>query len=62
MKKHIKKILEKSRILKNFRVKNQLMILNYHRIKDPNKKIVFDDGVYGPDWFCARRPGAGRAV
>ena len=49
MKNVIKKIIEKSRILKYFKDKNQLMILNYHRLNDPNKINLFDDGVFGPD-------------
>ncbi|MDO9181254.1 MAG: polysaccharide deacetylase family protein [Bacteriovorax sp.] len=49
MKKVIKQLLEKSRFLKSIKVKDQLMILNYHRLADPAKKNLFDDGVFGPD-------------
>ncbi|MDD4973347.1 MAG: polysaccharide deacetylase family protein [Bacteriovorax sp.] len=49
MKKSIKQFLEKSRLLKTIKDQNQLMILNYHRLSDPNKKNIFDDGVFGPE-------------
>jgi len=49
MKRIINKICARSRLFKSIRCNDQLMILNYHRMKTPNKKIMFDDGVYGPD-------------
>ena len=49
MKGMLKRFVEKSRILKPLKDQNQLMILNYHRLNDPNKKNLFDDGVFGPN-------------
>lgn len=48
MKSILKKFIARSRVLKLFKDNNQLIILNYHRILDPNKVRLFDDGVFGP--------------
>lgn len=45
----INKLFSKSRLLKTIRSHNHLMILNYHRLRDPNNNSLFDDGVFGPD-------------
>lgn len=49
MKRIINKLCARFRLLKSIRCNDQLMILNYHRMRSPNKKIIFDEGVYGPD-------------
>ncbi|MGZ3787740.1 MAG: polysaccharide deacetylase family protein [Bacteriovorax sp.] len=49
MKKIFKHFLSKSRLLRMAKDQNHLMILNYHRLSDPYKKNLFDDGVFGPD-------------
>jgi O-antigen/teichoic acid export membrane protein/peptidoglycan/xylan/chitin deacetylase (PgdA/CDA1 family) len=36
------------RVVRSFR-KHQLIIFNYHRIRDPHKTTLFDEGVFGPD-------------
>ena len=49
MKKTIKRIIASLRIFKPLKVSNNLMILNYHRLNDPLKPQLFDDGVFGPN-------------
>ena len=49
MKNIINKLFSKSRLLKTIRSRDHLIILNYHRLRSPNNKILFDDGVFGPD-------------
>lgn len=49
MKSMTNKLFSKSRLLKTIRSNNHLMILNYHRLRDSNNNIMFDDGVFGPN-------------
>lgn len=51
MKNTLKLILAKSRILKPLKRFNQnkIVIFNYHRIRDNNIKVSFDESVFGPD-------------
>lgn len=48
LKQSIKTFLAKSRFLKSIRVKDQLMIFNYHRIRNHETRFQFDYNVYGP--------------
>jgi peptidoglycan/xylan/chitin deacetylase (PgdA/CDA1 family) len=47
----IKTVLAKSRILSPLKSlhQNKIVIFNYHRIKDINKPLYFDETVFGPD-------------
>lgn len=51
MRKSLKIILSKSRILRPLKKlhQNKIVIFNYHRIRDNNKPINFDETVFGPD-------------
>lgn len=51
MRKLVKTVLSHSRILKPLKAfhDNQIIIFNYHRIKNNNLSTPFDDSVFGPD-------------
>ncbi len=51
MKKVLKSLILKSRVLKlaKHSRKGRLFVFNYHRIRESNKNILFDRGVYGPN-------------